>query len=351
MPKVAVALSGGIDSSVVAYLLKKQGFEVEGFFLRLKFDHPALAVWRESEGRAALIASSLGIPFHVVDVRDEFEKEIWEPFWNAYKKGLTPNPCPFCNPKIKFGLLFKKAKFLGCENLATGHYARITKKKGIWKLKRGLDETKDQSYFLYRVPQSIFPNIIFPLGSFRKSEVREIAKEVFSENFSQTPESQELCFIPEEFSGFSRKILPQKQGEIVDCEGRIISRHDGAWFFTEGQKVGIGNIGGHKPLYVVAKNTKKNQIKVTEDINDPAFLHKEFELKRVIWINKPESNNFRTKVQIRYRSKPISCTIEICKNIIRVTLAEPNRSITPGQSAVFYRGDEVLGGGEIDKIL
>ena len=347
-PKVAVALSGGIDSAVSAYLLQKAGYEVEGFFLKLKFKDARLAAWRESEGRASLVAGHLGIPLRIINLTENFKEEVWEPFWKDCERGLTPNPCTFCNPKIKFGLLFEKAKMLGFSSLATGHYAKITSEKGVFGLKRGTDPNKDQSYFLYRLPSKDLTHILFPLSEMRKTQVRELAKKVFPHNFFQTSESQELCFIPGKFSVFARKILPQKTGKIIDETGKELGEHEGVWFFTEGQKVGLGDVESQKSFYVLSRDVKNNQLVVTNDQFNPAFFIKQFAIKDLVLQKDQKNRTFKSSVQIRYRTAPLACQIKIqTKTKALVTLTKPIKSVTPGQSAVFYENDEVVGGGVI----
>jgi len=347
--KVAVAMSGGVDSSVTAHLLKKAGYNVEGFFLRLKFPHCLLANWREAEGRAYLAAKILDIPLHVLDAGRDFQEKVWEPLWDNYLRGLTSNPCPACNPQIKFGLLYRKVRSLGFDYLATGHYVRLVKEKRVWKLKRGKDKTKDQSYFLYRLDKNILPYLSFPLGEYKKTEVKKIAQGIFPTRLYRVPESQGLCFAQgEDFRNFMKKVLPQKEGNIVDERNRVLGKHRGVWFYTEGQRSGIGDIKtDNKSIYVIRKITEDNKLVVTS--SSDSLYSKSCFVNNLHWIEKPKNKNFKTKVQLRYGSKPISvethCNASLQK--CNIKLREPQRAVTPGQSAVFYNGDTVIGGGEI----
>lgn len=346
--KVAVALSGGVDSAVSAHLLKEKGFEVEAFFLRLKFNDERLDSWRQSEGRAALVAKHLNLPFRIIDLSQDFKQTVWEPFWQNCKMGKTINPCTFCNPKIKFGLLLDRVLNLNFTNLATGHYAQIKKHNKKNFLERGVDSRKDQSYFLYRIHSEKLEKIIFPLGKMKKSEVKKIARKVFPKRFFEISESQELCFVPEKFTDFSRKILPEKIGKVLDKKGRLIGKHPGFWFFTEGQKIGLGEMGFKKSLYVLKKDPQKNILIATEDPSDEDFFTKEFSLRECFWNQDFSKNIFQSQVQIRYQTQPIKCQIEIKNKKTLIRLQKPLKSVTKGQAAVFYQKNRVLGGGIIE---
>ncbi len=348
--KVAVAMSGGVDSSVVAWMLKQQGYEVEGFFLRLKFPDCALLNWRESEGRAYLAAKTLGIPIHTLNFSQEFQQKVWNPFWRNYRKGLTANPCPTCNPQIKFGSLLRKVCELGFDYLATGHYVRLERGKNSLELKRGVDGNKDQSYFLYRLLPASLPFLKFPLGDFKKDQIKKMAQKIFPNRLYRVSESQGLCFAQgEEFKELAQKILPQKTGIVRDEKGQKVGEHRGVWFFTEGQRSGIGNIYSEgKPLYVVKKDQAKNEIIVTNSVDSPSLYSKFCLVQKINWLEKSVKKEFTGKVQIRYGSESVNARIKLLsKQKVRVIFDRPQRAITPGQSAVFYRDNQVLGGGEI----
>lgn len=349
-------MSGGVDSSITAYLLKKAGYDVEGFFLRLKFPHCMLSSWREAEGRAFLTAKILDIPIHALDASKDFREKVWEPLWDNYMLGLTSNPCPSCNPQIKFGLLYDKVNSLGFDCLATGHYVQVKKEMGSWMLKRGGDRTKDQSYFLYRLDKKILPRLLFPLGEMKKTDVKKMAQKVFPTRLYRIPESQGLCFAQgEDFRNFMKKILPKKEGEIVDDKGKPLGKHSGVWFYTEGQKSGIGNIKtGGKSVYVVKRISRDNKLVVTSD--PEKLLSKSCKVNNLHWIEKPKGKNFKADVQLRYGSPVVSCSVEtgharlqhaVSLHEGKISFEIPQRAVTPGQSAVFYKDDQVLGGGEV----
>lgn len=335
--KVIVAMSGGVDSSVAAALLKKQGFDVIGVFM--KFWSPTGSTKEnrcctpDSEKRARLVAKKLGIPFYVYNFEKEFKKRVVDYFLKTSKKGDTPNPCVVCNKDIKFGLLLDKALKLGADYVATGHYAQI---KGD-KLLMAKDKNKDQSYFLWQLNQKQLKRVLFPVGKYTKTQVRALAKK-FKLPTADTPESMEVCFVNKSVGDFLSKYLKKKPGNIIDVDGNILGRHQGLWFYTIGQRKGIG-IASKKPYYVLEKNIKKNELIVTQK----DLFSKELTIKDVKWISGKQP--LKANVKIRYRSQLVPATIY--NN--RIVLKKPQRAITPGQSAVFYIGRELIGGGIIDK--
>lgn len=339
--KVIVAMSGGIDSSVSAALLKRAGFDVVGVFMKFWADGPKSVVNRcctlESEKRARLVAEKLDIPFYVFNFEKEFKKKVVDYFLAEYKAGRTPNPCVVCNKEIKFGLLFKKILSLNADYIATGHYARLRQEK----LYKGKDKNKDQSYFLWKLNQKILKHTLFPVGDYAKTEVRKLAKK-FNLPVLNIPESQEVCFIQTTTADFLKKYLKSKPGPIVEQvhygASKIIGEHQGLWFYTIGQRKGIGFSKG--PFYVLDKDIKKNTLIVTK--NEKDLYKKELIVKNVNWASEIK---FPLKVmaKIRYRHKLASAIVD--KN--KVIFTKPQRAITPGQSVVFYRGQELLGGGVI----
>lgn len=342
--KVIVAMSGGIDSSVSAALLKRAGFDVVGVFMKFWADGPKSVVNRcctlESEKRARLVAEKLDIPFYVFNFEKEFKKKVVDYFLAEYKAGRTPNPCVVCNKEIKFGLLFKKILSLNADYIATGHYARLRQEK----LYKGKDKNKDQSYFLWKLNQKILKHTLFPVGDYAKTEVRKLAKK-FNLPVLNIPESQEVCFIQTTTADFLKKYLKSKPGKIINTKGVVIGKHQGLWFYTIGQRKGIGFSKG--PFYVLDKDIKKNTLIVTK--NEKDLYKKELIVKNVNWASEIK---FPLKVmaKIRYRHKLASAIVD--KN--KVIFAKPQRAITPGQSVVFYlprgkagRGQELLGGGVI----
>ncbi|MCX6789785.1 MAG: tRNA 2-thiouridine(34) synthase MnmA [Candidatus Gribaldobacteria bacterium] len=347
--KVAVALSGGVDSSVACALLKQQGYEVVGFHMRL---------WK-AKGRSALpqnvkqIGKVLGIKTFVFDFQKEFKDCVVDYFVDSYRKGITPNPCVVCNAKIKFGLLMEKARELGCDFLATGHYARTEN----GRLLKAKFEQKDQTYFLWQLKQSQLKRVIFPLGGIvSKQKVREMAKEFGLPTFA-TPESNDVCFLQDiNIQDFLKKncpgVRPRGAGEIVDTKGQVLGEHQGLWFYTIGQRKGI-NIPAEKgrsalPYFVVAKDIKKNVLIISQDEND--LLSRELIAQKVNWLSGGEPANFHNfQAKIRYGAKPakIKAMQKISLNKYKIIFAQPQRAITPGQSVVWYQGDELLGGGVI----
>jgi len=348
-------MSGGIDSSVAAALLKKEGFDVIGVFMKFwaEKDKNGLACVQnrcctpESEKRARAVADKLSIPFYVFNFKKEFKKKVVDYFLKNYKLGLTPNPCVVCNKEIKFKLLWKKITALEADYIATGHYARIQKTKNKkqkteCKLLKGIDKEKDQSYFLWQLDQKILKKILFPVGNYTKSEVRKLAKK-FKLPVLDISESQEVCFIQTTINDFLKKHLKSKPGKIVDQKGKIIGKHLGLHFYTIGQRKGIKLPSG--PFYVLDKDIKRNLLVVTK--NEKDLYKKELFVKNINWIFDVK---FPLKVmaKIRYRHKPGSAIISRQKNDeIKVVFSKSQRAITPGQSVVFYQDQELLGGGII----
>ena len=346
--KVVVAMSGGVDSSVASALLKKTGYDVVGIFMRF-WKEQGLQKWNrcclpDSEKRARRVALTLGIPFFIVNLEKDFRKQVVDYFLREYKRGLTPNPCVVCNKEIKFGLLFKKALALKADYIATGHYAKIQKAGIGYKLLKAEDKEKDQSYFLWQLKQKQLKRTLFPLGDLTKKEVRNLAKKL-KLSVSGIPESQEICFIQSNINDFLKRHLKQRPGSITDNKGNIIGRHQGLAFYTIGQRKGIGLPGG--PYFVLRKDLKKNILIVTKDERD--LYQKGLIANKLNWISSKESHlPLKIKVKIRYRSKSAPATIcKIKDKTYKVNFDCPQKAITPGQSAVFYRGQEVLGGGII----
>ncbi len=350
--KIVVAMSSGIDSSVAAALLKKAGFEVTGVFMKLA-DLPR---FRESERRAKKVAKILGIPLLVLDLRREFKERVINFFLKEYKLGLTPNPCVVCNKEIKFGLLLEKALSLNADYITTGHYACLKKEKDGTHLLKGKDKEKDQSYFLWQLNQKQLKHILFPIGDYTKTQVRIISKK-FKLPILKIPESQEICFVQATINDFLKLHLKEKPGKIISKEGKIIGEHQGLWFYTIGQRKGIGLPGGPafakasagNPYYVLDKDLKKNLLIITKNEND--LYRKELIAKNVNWISgKIPKLPLKIRAKIRYRHEPASTVItRSLKSKVSLRFTQPQRAITPGQSVVFYKGQEVLGGGVISE--
>lgn len=344
--KVIVGMSGGVDSSVTALVLKQDGYDVIGItmqFLSERFLTEAAGTAHYED--AASVARKLGIPHETVDLSRQFQETIIDDFCNEYLNGRTPNPCVRCNRLMKFSFLLKKMKELGAGYIATGHYARVVRddESCRWYIKKAADRKKDQSYFLYMLTQDILRHATFPLGEFTKDEVRRIAKES-KLSVHRKDESQEICFIEGKdyrplFKGCS------KPGPLVDREGNILGTHTGIADYTLGQRKGLG-ISVGKPLYVVEMDTKKNTIVVGE--KSEAYQN-ELVCGDVNWISPPPSGPLKTTAKIRSLHRGAAATLyPIGDGRILLRFSDLQWAITPGQSAVFYDADTVLGGGTIE---
>lgn len=352
-------MSGGVDSSVAAALLKEAGFDVVGVFMKFWADPKKdglIGNWNrccspEAEKRARKVASILKIPFYVLNFEKEFKKRIVDYFLREYKKSKTPNPCVLCNKEIKFGLLLEKALALDADFVATGHYAlkrevRSQKLKiKSYKLLRAKDKEKDQSYFLWMLNQKQLKHILFPIGDYKKEEVRKMAKK-FGLPVLDVPESMEICFILTTINDFLKRYLKPEPGKIVDTKGKVIGRHEGLFLYTIGQRKGIRLPGG--PFYVLDKKPKENLLIVTKNQKD--LYKKELACKNVNWISgKAHRLPIKIKAKIRYRYELASAIItqSLKSKAYSLKFCQLQKAITPGQSAVFYRGREILGGGII----
>ena len=337
--KVLLGISGGVDSGVAAYLLKKIGYDVIGAYLKLHS-------YSDSED-AKNLAEALDIQFIVLDMEQEFKKEIIEYFISEYEKGRTPNPCTACNRYIKFDSLTKKAKELGIEYVATGHYANIQKKGGRYLLKKAKDKSKDQSYVLYNLTQNQLSKSLFPLGQLTKKEVRDIAKKIGLKVASK-PDSQEICFIQDNnYKGYieensSNKSIP---GEFISKDGTILGYHKGISNYTIGQRRGLGIVTG-SPMFVIDIIPETNQIVLG---SQEELLSKELIVRNPNWISIENlTEEKEVEVKIRYRAKESKAKIiPLDNDSVKVIFKSPQRAITKGQSAVFYNKDVVVGGGII----
>jgi tRNA-specific 2-thiouridylase len=352
--RIVVAMSGGVDSSVSAALLKEQGYDVTGVSLQL-YD----PVQKEPGRRiktccslddvmdAARVAKKLDIPFEVIDMRTEFKERVIEYFIAEYVAGRTPNPCIRCNDLIKFDLLLKKANEMGADLLATGHYARIAEDgDGNKWLLAGLDPAKDQSYFLFTLTQEQLQQVVFPVGMLEKSAVRKLAAD-FNLPVAQKHESQEICFIPDnDYVNFLESHgVTQKSGDIVTSDGAVVGRHFGVHRYTVGQRKGLG-VAWKNPLHVRAIDTDMNRIVVgdREELETSSLT-----ATRATWNTTPITAEFRATCRIRYRHQPAPCNVvTLSENCFEVHFDLPQTSVTPGQAAVLYDGDRVLGGGWIE---
>jgi tRNA-specific 2-thiouridylase len=367
--KIAVAMSGGVDSSAAAAILKEEGHDLVGFTMQLWNQRRGISVDEHGDPLpsrccslddvydARRVAEELGFPFYVLNLEREFEKDVVGPFITSYLEGETPIPCVACNSRLKFASLDRLAASLGCEKVATGHYARVEydSHTGRFKLLRGKNIQKDQSYFLWELTQDQLSRSMFPLGEMSKPEVRDAARNS-NLAIAEKAESQEICFVPDgDYAGFIDRYLAAEgetdrlpgAGEIVNTNGVVVGAHQGIHHYTVGQRRGL-RIANEFPLYVVSIDSERNRVVVG---GQDQLLSNEFTAAGVNWIAVDNPTTpIRAEVRVRYRHLPASATITpLPQARARITFDEPQRAITPGQATVFYRADEVVGGGWIVK--
>lgn len=339
--RVLVALSGGVDSAVAAALLLEKGYEVAGATMRLDPNSPDDATRDARE-----VAEKLGIPFYEFDLRDRFVQEVVEPFCDRYLEGQTPNPCVLCNRTVKFGAFWEKAKALGFESMATGHYARVTQDETGFHLLRA-DSAKDQTYVLYSLTQAVLSHLLLPLGELPdKDTVRRIAAER-GLAAADRPDSQEICFIPDQ--DYARFILERRQadipeGDFVDPQGRVLGRHKGLIHYTIGQRKGLGIALGER-RFVVALDAANNRVVLGDDRDCFAGALEAGKLNFLAGETPACPCRLTAKVRYSAKDQPITLTVRGDKALI--VFDTPERAVTPGQAVVFYRGDELIGGGTI----
>lgn len=344
--RVAVAMSGGLDSAVAAALLKAMGHELIGLTAHL-WREGSRCCAREDIAAAQAVAAHLDIRHYVIDALQDFGREVVEPFLGEYARGRTPSPCIVCNRAIKFGLLLRRARDLGCSHLATGHYARIEKNALVFSLCRGLDGDKDQSYYLHRLDQYQLAHTLFPLGEWNKKEVRAYARRR-GLPVANRGESQDLCFVaPGELPDFirARRAVAARPGPIESADGQVVGAHNGLCHFTIGQRKGLG-LGGGPPRYVCRLDAGRNAVIV--DVNPP--LTRAFVAGDVHWIGgKPPDDRREYAVRVRYRQIAVPARLQALPGRrVRIELPDPVAGVAPGQAAVIYDGNIVLGGGWIE---
>lgn len=357
MKRALIAMSGGVDSSVAAFLTKSGGYDCVGCTMKLYHNedignskaHTCCSLEDIEDARA--VAYRIGMPYYVFNFSYDFRDKVMEKFVRSYESGLTPNPCIDCNRYMKFDKLYDRAEILGCDYVVTGHYARIEWENGRFLLKKALDISKDQSYVLYTMTQEQLAHTLFPLGTLSKTQVRGIAEQQHFSN-ARKPDSQDICFVPDgNYAGFMERYTGKTYptGDFLDENGNVAGHHNGAVRFTVGQRKGLGLAMG-KPVYVIDKNMEKN----TVTVGDERFLYQ----KRLIasdmnWIvlNAP-SETFRAKAKTRYRQTEQPATVTVIdRDKIQLEFDEPQRALTKGQAVVLYEGDTVIGGGTISEVI
>ncbi|OOR99587.1 tRNA 2-thiouridine(34) synthase MnmA [Haemophilus paracuniculus] len=358
--KVICGMSGGVDSSVSAFILQQQGYQVEGLFMKNweEDDDTDYCTAAADLADAQAVCDKLGIKLHKINFAAEYWDNVFEHFLSEYKAGRTPNPDILCNKEIKFkAFLEYAAEDLGADYIATGHYVRRRDVGGQSQLLRGLDSNKDQSYFLYTLSKDQVAQSLFPVGDIEKPIVRQIADDLGLAT-AKKKDSTGICFIGErKFKDFLARYLPAQPGDIITTEGQVVGRHDGLMYHTLGQRKGLG-IGGVKglsedPFYVVEKDLINNVLIVAQGHDNSALLSTGLIAKQLHWVDRqPITQNLRCTVKTRYRQTDIACEIQpIDEDTIRVIFDEPQIAVTPGQSAVFYQGEICLGGGVIEEQL
>ena len=353
MSKALIAMSGGVDSSVAAYIMRSNGYDCIGCTMKLydnedagvPKDHSCCSLDDVEDARS--VAYKLGMPYYVFNFSDDFKEKIICKFIESYENGRTPNPCIDCNRYMKFDKLYERAKLLGCEYVVTGHYARIDKENGRYVLKKALDASKDQSYVLYSLTQDQLAHTLFPLGGTSKDETRRIAEECGFSN-AHKPDSQDICFVPD---GDYAKVIAlhtgktYAPGDFIDKDGNVIGTHRGIVHYTIGQRKGLG-VSAATPLYVCKIDVEKNTVTLGEDRD---LFSTELTVGDFNWISgEAPRDPFKCDAKIRYRQKQQPATVfPLEDEKVKIVFDEPQRAITPGQAAVLYDGETVLGGGTI----
>ncbi|MFD1850186.1 tRNA 2-thiouridine(34) synthase MnmA [Oceanobacillus bengalensis] len=353
--RVVVGMSGGVDSSVAALLLKEQGYDVVGIFMKNWDDTDEFGVCTATEDfdDVVRVCNQLEIPYYSVNFEKEYWDKVFTYFLDEYKAGRTPNPDVMCNKEIKFKAFLDHALSLGADYLATGHYAQVREVDGHVQMLRGVDDNKDQTYFLNQLSEDVLSKVMFPLGHLPKAEVRNIAKEAGLVTATKK-DSTGICFIGERnFKTFLSEYLPAQPGEMQSLDGEVQGKHDGLMYYTIGQRQGLGIGGPGEPWFVIGKNLKENVLYVEQGYSNDKLYSDGLIATDINWIN-PESveDTFTCTAKFRYRQKDSAVTVtKIADGKLKVDFAEPERAVTPGQAVVFYDGEVCLGGATIDEIL
>jgi tRNA-uridine 2-sulfurtransferase len=353
---VIVAVSGGVDSAVAALLLLEQGYRVQGLFMsNWEEDDDGYCTSAQDFQDARRVCGDLNIPLHKTNFAAAYRAEVFEQFLAEHRVGRTPNPDVLCNRQIKFGACLQYARRLGAEQFATGHYARIVRTASGYRLLKGIDAGKDQSYFLHGIDPAVLPHALFPLGELTKQEVRRRAQDSALPVFDKK-DSTGICFIGERpFQSFLAQYLPAQPGPIESADGDVIGRHQGLMYYTLGQRhgLGIGGVAGgpEEPWYVAAKDRDRNVLVVVQGRDHPLLLSNSFRTEPVHWLAPAADEQVLScSVRVRYRQADQPCTLAWDSYGAQVTLQTPQRAITPGQSAVFYDGETCLGGALIERV-
>ncbi len=351
--RVIIGLSGGVDSATAALLLQRQGHEVAGLFMKnWEEDDSDGCNAREDLESARQVADTLGITLHTANFSDRYWEDVFEHFLEGYRRGQTPNPDVYCNREIKFKTFLERAKSLGAEKIATGHYVGAERRGACWRLLRGRDANKDQSYFLHLIGQEGLRHSLFPLADMEKSQARDIARQAGFDCHARK-DSTGICFIgSHRFRDFLARYLPPEKGDILDEHGAVIGQHDGCWYYTIGQRQGLGIGGlserGELPWYVARKDVRANTVTVVQSNDHPLLFGESLRANSLHWIADTPADGEKLSCKIRYRQADQQCSIEFSgAQRAQVYFDRPQRSITPGQAVVFYRDRECLGGGII----
>lgn len=353
--RVVVGMSGGVDSSVAALILKQQGYDVIGMFMKNwdDTDENGVCTATEDYNDVIRVADQIGIPYYAVNFEKEYWDKVFTYFLDEYKAGRTPNPDVMCNKEIKFKAFLEHALTLGADYVATGHYARVAYRDGHYRMLRGKDDNKDQTYFLNQLREDQLAKVMFPLGDIPKPKVREIAREAGLATAGKK-DSTGICFIGErDFKSFLSEYLPAQPGEMHTFDGEVKGRHDGLMYYTIGQRQGLGIGGPGGPWFVAGKDLENNILYVVEGYHNPKLYSEGLVADEVNWISgKPSEGTFACTAKFRYRSEDQRVRVNGRKDgKLDVVFDEPQRAVTPGQSVVFYDGEECLGGATIDVVI